>query len=608
MCIRFKSVICQSVLFILTTAYIIIPLIGFASDNMDKEKRLEWFKEAKYGMFIHWGPYAHFNGEWNGKRVAPGEQAEWIMKNMEIPVKDYREHTRSFNPVEFNAREWVQIAQNAGMKYIVITAKHHDGFAMYDSKASDYNIVDWTPFDRDPLKELAAACKDEGLRFCVYYSHREDWDHPGAYGNGWDYDNDWAGENWEKDLYKADGNGRTPMMGFKTYLEEKAIPQVRELMTEYGPIGLVWFDRGIYTLEQGRMFVDLVHNLQSGCLINSRVGHYYDEQIGDYQSLGDNRMPIGGIDEYWETPQTLNGTWGYNPYDELWKSPEEVLDRLVKIVSCGGNYLLNVGPTGEGIIPGESVRIITEAGQWVSRNAESIYGTTASPFSELPFGYCTVKGSRLFVHIRDWPENGAILLPGLRSTVITGYFLLDKSKKVSTAKTADGVTVSLPGKPLDSPMTVVVLELADRIKVDPSVVAQGDDGTISPDYLNAITTGKTVKRYGTINRFHIAKWTGPEDTVSWNIQVDKAGTYTAGISYAAVEMQEGRPYIVSLGGDSIEKTVRNTGNKWYKYETFPVGSFDIEKPGRYTLTIRPKDSGTTSLMYLKSITLTPDAK
>ncbi len=300
----------------------LVPAISKSDDTMDKQERLEWFKEAKFGMFIHWGPYAHFGGDWNGQKVAPGEQAEWIMKNMKIPVGEYRDVTRSFNPVKFDAEEWVEIAKNAGMKYIVITAKHHDGFAMYDSKTSEYNIVDWTPFGRDPLRELSEACKKEGLRFCVYYSHREDWDHPGAYGNGWDFDNDWTEEDWEKDLYRADENGRTPMMGFDKYLEEKALPQMRELMTEYGPIGLVWFDRGIYTPEQGRAFVDLVHTLQPGCLVNSRVGHYYDEQIGDYQSLGDNRMPIGGIDEYWETPQTLNGTWGYNKYDNLWKNPQ----------------------------------------------------------------------------------------------------------------------------------------------------------------------------------------------------------------------------------------------------------------------------------------------
>jgi len=252
------------------------------------------------------------------------------MQKLQIPRTTYRELARDFNPVKFDAETWVKLARSTGMKYLVITAKHHDGFAMYDSQVSDYNIIDWTPFDRDPLKELADQCREQNIRFCIYYSHREDWDEPQAYGNTWDFDFN-PGENLDR---------------FEEYLEAKAKPQVRELIQNYGPFGLIWFDRGLYTQEQAQQFVDLARDLQSDIIINGRVGSYDQELVGDYQNMGDNGMPIGGIEEYWETPQTLNETWGYSQFDHEWKSAKEVIHRLVAIVSQGGNYLLNVGPTG----------------------------------------------------------------------------------------------------------------------------------------------------------------------------------------------------------------------------------------------------------------------
>ena len=318
-------------------------------DSSSRAENMNWFREAKFGMFIHWGPYSRLGGEWKGRRQKE-KQTEWIMNYLKIPAKEYREAAHQFNPVQFNALEWVRLAKATGMKYIVITAKHHDGFAMYHSKVTDYNIFDWTPFKRDPLKELADACAAEGIKFCVYYSHREDWDHPGGYGNNWDYDNEWG-----RDLFQP--------VKFTEYLEEKAKPQLRELLTNYGPIGLVWFDRGIYTKKQGLEFVQIVREFQPSALVNSRVGHSLVlETIGDYQSANDNLMPPGGLEEFWETPQTLNETWGYSKFDTLWKSPEAVTQRLVEIVSRGGNYLLNIGPTGEGEIPKATMEIFKKVG------------------------------------------------------------------------------------------------------------------------------------------------------------------------------------------------------------------------------------------------------
>ena len=218
------------------------------------QDKMDWFRNDKFGMFVHWGPYSVLAGEWKGQKISAGDEAEWIMQRFNIPVKDYREMAHGLNPVKFDANRFAKLAKATGMKYLVLTAKHHDGFAMFGSKVSGYNIVDWTPFKRDIAKELAEACRREGIRFCVYYSHREDWDDPGGYGNHWDYDP--ATKDFEK------------------YLREKSLPQLRELLTNYGPLGLVWFDRGIDTTEQARRFIDLVHELQPQCLINGRVGNY----------------------------------------------------------------------------------------------------------------------------------------------------------------------------------------------------------------------------------------------------------------------------------------------------------------------------------------------
>lgn len=556
-----------------------------------EEQHMEWFRNAKFGMFIHWGPYSQFSGEWNGKKVPVGRGAEWIMKILNIPVKEYRELAHEMNPIEFDAQKYVRLAKDAGMKYIVVTAKHHDGFAMYHSKVSDYNIVDWTPFKRDPLKELSEACAEEGIKFCVYYSHREDWDHPGGYGNDWDYDNDWGDTFYNPEK-------------FDIYLENKAKPQLRELLTNYGPLGLIWFDRGMFTEEQGKEFVKLVKDLQPATLINSRVGHYSQDLLGDYQSMSDNGMPPGGLEEYWETPMTLNKTWGFSKFDTLWKTPEIVVKRLVEIVSRGGNFLLNIGPKGDGEIPEATVDIFKKVGPWVNRNAESIYGTTANPFGELPWGYCTVKGSKIYLFISDWPENNTVTLSGLQNTVDSAYFLIDKTINLQVNKADKKTTITLPSKAPDYPITVVVLQLNGYPLVDPLVVIQDESGNIELNYLTAVTYGKTRTRFNRKGGFHISKWTGPEDSVEWLLNVDKPGRFKVNIDYAAKKDMEGAKFKIAIGKSQIEKSVNCTGD-WFEFHEFPVGDIELTEAGQYTLTMRPKASADDFLMYLRSITLVP---
>ena len=565
---------------------------AFQETPEQKEQRMAWYKEAKFGMFIHWGPYSALAGEWNGQQVEVGDIAEWIMQRLQIPRDEYREMAKNFNPVEFDAEGIVRLAKDAGMRYLIFTSKHHDGFAMYHSKISKYNIIDWTPYNSDPLRELAEECRVEGIRFGFYYSHREDWDEPFAYGNTWDFDFD-----PEQDLETFE----------EKYLEVKAKPQLRELLTDYGPISLVWFDRGIYTQDQARDFAQIVRGLQPQCIINGRIGNYGKELMGDYQNLSDNGMPPGGIEEYWETPQTHNHTWGFSKFDTEWKSTAEVVRRLVEIVSKGGNYLLNIGPDGLGRVPQESVDTLTGVGKWVRANGESIYGTTASPFPEIPWGYSTVKGGTLYLHVFEWPTNGLLQLKGLRNKVIKVATLSDPEQALSFKQDASLVEIKVPSKPPDPINSVLVMEIEGTAEVDPVLVTQREDGGYALDFLSAATEGNAVKRFNREGEWHISKWTEPSDGITWHIDVAKPGEFEVRITYAANEGWVGQGYAIEAGGTQLEAKVERTGD-WYEYKTFSPGRIALAEAGQQTIRIVPKSTVPENLMYFKEMELVPAAQ
>ena len=414
-------------------------------------ERLAWWKDARYGMFIHWGLYSQWGCHYPGAdgKLLNGK-TEHMMRHLRLPFARYSTIAHVFNPTKFDADAWVRTAKDAGMKYMVITSKHHDGFAMWDSQSNGYNIVAKSPFKRDPMKELADACARGGLKFGVYYSLGRDWEDPDvpterkADGNRRSNDWDWPDET-KKDFTK--------------YFERKVKPQIRELVTQYQP-AIVWFDTPEkISRAQSEELLKLIRELKPDCIVNSRVGN----RLGDYL-VEEQNIPASGHSDPWEVCMTLNRHWGYYLGDEDWKPAEDAVRRLIDILSKGGNFLLNVGPTGEGVIPEGSVARLKEVGVWLRTNGEAIYGTSASPIGRPDWGRCTQKlssdgGSTLYLHVFDWPADGRLLVRGVKGTAKSAR-LLGSGGTAGIETTADGLVLALPARPADEKYSsTVVLEI-----------------------------------------------------------------------------------------------------------------------------------------------------
>ncbi|NEN82884.1 alpha-L-fucosidase [Paenibacillus elgii] len=564
-----------------------------------QDRRLAWWREARFGMFIHWGLYSLLGGVWKGRTV-PGAYGEHIMLRGQIPVKEYERLAESFNPVRFDAEAWVRAAKDAGMKYIVITAKHHDGFALYDSAASDFNIVKRSPFGRDPMKELAEACRKEGIKLCFYYSHSMDWHHPDSQGNTHDYPNNigaWDSlESWVNDEDK--------FARYERYMEEKALPQVRELLTGYGDVAIVWFDCGHkVTDEQGQRFVDTVRSLQPDCLVNRRVRR---DGFGDYGNSGDNQLHIRINRKDWESIHTMNDSWGYKKTDHNWKSVTSILHNMIDVFSLNGNYLLNVGPTPEGEFDEPSKNILREIGQWLKINGESVYGTTGSPLGKPQWGRCTTKDGLLYLHVFEWPASGRLVVPGLRNDVLSAYLLADpqRGSLVHRRLNDQDVLIEVPANPLDPNVTVVVVEYEGAIDANPV------KRLLELDYVNRFGAfdgdiqGSEL-RYDTGKRDRdvVTNWVSPADFIHWTFRAETPGACRLTVVYGAAEGEAGGTYRVELCGERLQGSVQPTGG-WYDFRSAEHGTVRIPGSGTYTLTVKPDTITGAALMNLKEVRLT----
>ncbi len=423
--------------------------------KVELNKKLEWFHEAKYGMFIHWGLYSIPAGEWKGK---PGtDHGEWIQCSATIPGVEYEKLAAQFNPVKFDAKQWVSLAKKAGMKYIVVTTKHHDGFCLFDSKLTKYDIVDATPYGKDPMKELAAECEKQGIKLCFYYSV-QDWHHP-------EYPAKFSKfSKSTPDGFHGAPNPNADYLKYFDYMEG----QVKELLTNYGPVGIIWFDwwgaafnpKEVKNIARAHAFVDSIHKWQPNCLINNRLNG-----IGADYGTPEQEIPGQIQKTAFEVCMTLNEHWGFNKNDQNWKSASDIIYKLCDIAGKGGNYLLNVGPTAEGVIPEKSTEILSAVGRWLEVNGEAIYNTTSGGPSvswNEDIKAITAKPQTWYLHVFDWPKDRKIYLDYVAKKIDKAYLLADKeASPLKVDVHSRGIVINLPDQPLDSINNVIVLKYQD---------------------------------------------------------------------------------------------------------------------------------------------------
>ena len=559
------------------TASAAAPAAPAAAPAVPAADRLQWFRDAKFGLFIHWGVYSMIGRE------------EWARQILQIPLSEYQYYADNFNPVDFNPAEWAALAKNAGVRYIIITSKHHDGFCMFDSAYTDYS-VGHAKYGKDILGMLSAACRTAGVPLGFYYSIM-DWHHP-------DY---LPRREWETDR-------STKGADLNRYMDY-AMNQVKELVTRYDP-AVLWFDgQWEHTAKEQRTdeIEKMLLTLKPSILINDRLpGH------GDF-GTPENYVPATGIrnpdgtPRLWEACYTMNWNgWGYNRYETEFHSASQLIRQLIEIVSKGGNLLLNIGPQPSGRIPAEFVDRLQRMGAWLKANGEAIYGTTASVFERLPFfGRCTVKGTTLYLHVMGWPQDGKVRLPGLKTDVKKAYLLADKGKALSFARAGKEVVVTLPERALDPDATVVAVELAGAPVVEPWKVGPAADGRLDlPVYLAEIKAEMGQRAF--LDYFYrttmLANWQSTSDYPEWTFETAAPGTYEVRVSYASVA--DGKAaYAVEVDGQTIDALTEPSPSGYFP-KTFNVGRVTL-KPGAHTLRVKIKTILYNHAMDLEKVVLAP---
>jgi alpha-L-fucosidase len=576
-----------------TVAVLLAAVTSTPVTAVEEDGRLDWFREARFGMFIHWGLYAIPAGTWEES----SGHGEWIMHTAQIPLEDYETLVSRFNPVRFDAEEWAGFARDAGMRYVVLTSKHHDGFCLWDSALTDYDIMA-TPFGRDVVRELGDACRRAGIRFCVYHSIM-DWHHPDYLPRrGWETR---SAEGADYDRYVHHLKG-----------------QLRELVEDRGPMGILWFDgewEDTWTHDRGVDLYDYVRSLQPDIIINNRVDKgragmagltRSAEFAGDY-GTPEQEVPsrgIPGVD--WESCITMNNTWGYSAGDRNWKSTAQLVQTLVETASKGGNLLLNVGPKPDGRFPQASVDRLRAMGQWLAVNGESIYGTRATPFDRLAWP-CTRREGRLYVHVFEWPDDLLLRLPGLRNPVHRVRFLdpAGGAGDLAWERTGDVVQVELPSYAPNALDSVVVLEVDGMPVADPVPITVRADGVLCLQARDARVHGG---RLG----YEAAKdclgfWTDPADWASWDVGGVPPAQYRVELDLACEDETAGSRLRVVVGEEAFMLRGPATG-AWDRFQTVSIGPVQLlEDAPLHRVEVRAEEKPNYAVANLRELRLVPIA-
>jgi alpha-L-fucosidase len=587
-----------SLLFLIVFAFLVL-LLPLSLAQKQTNERAQWFTDARYGMFIHWGLYSGAEGVWKGEKLRyDNDYAEWIMYRNRIEKGEYIELIKRFDWGDIDPEQWVVLAKQAGMKYVTLTAKHHDGFALWDSQVGEFNIGVQTEHQRDIVKELAEACRKHGLKMGLYYSHWVDWEHP----YGWDH---------TKEIYEISNEQ------YDVYWQEKVIPQMRELLTNYGDIGLIWFDmwihhsRTIVSREQLLQLKGLIRELQPNCLVNSRLGLSVEEDSDvDFQTLGDNQLGTMKQDFPWQSPATVAHSWGYHALEDQWKSTTTLLQSIINNVSLNGNLMLNIGPRANGEVPYEIEQRLLAIGDWLAINGESIHGSGAFDLSkdQHDWGRITCKqmedgSTNVYLHVYNWPLNKRLSLTGVREAPRKIYALADKQKLALPFQHNQVVTsIRLPHQQPDPYVSVIVLEYDNWPEVTTELVAMNQYGgySLTPrNYQRA--DGNTIitksQRFGSVPE-HVDIVDKSE--FEWKVFVNQPMTLKADVSYSFQgEEGEGRIHLEAAGA-ILKQDVESTGmvvgeprQEWHitSFNAQQMGYIHFPNAGYYIikLTLHPEE-------------------